>query len=83
MFQKYQFILSPTTPHTAFDIGKKHANPTTMYLEDVFTVHANLTGNPAISIPTTRQSNGMPIGLQLMANHFEELELLAFSRQVV
>ncbi len=83
MFQKYQFILSPTTPHTAFDIGKKHANPTTMYLEDVFTVHANWTGNPAISIPTTRHSNGMPIGLQLMANHFEELELLEFSRQLV
>ena len=83
MFQKYQFILSPTTPHTAFDVGRKHPNPTTMYLEDIFTVHANLAGNPAISIPIKNHTNGMPIGLQIMANHFDELGLLKFSRQII
>ncbi len=82
MFKKYQFILSPTTPHTAFDIGNKYSNPTTIYLEDIFTVHANLTGNPAISIPLGRHSNGMPMGMQLMANHFEESALLEFSNQL-
>ena len=82
MFKKYQFILSPTTPNTAFDIGKKYSNPTTVYLEDIFTVHANLTGNPAISIPLGKHSNGMPMGMQLMANHFEESALLEFSNQL-
>lgn len=80
LFLSYDFVISPTTPHTAFYIGEKHKDPTVMYLEDIFTVQANLSGNPAISLPLSNHSNGMPIGLHIMANHFKEAELLSFSR---
>lgn len=79
MFKDYDFVISPTTPHTPFEIGTKHTDPTVMYLEDIFTVQANLTGNPAISIPLGKHSNSLPIGLHLMADHFKEADLLAFS----
>ena len=82
MFEEYDFVLSPTTPHTAFDLGKKYTDPTVMYLEDIFTVQANLSGNPAISLPLGTHSNGLPIGLHLMADHFKEAELLSFSKQL-
>lgn len=79
LFLNYDFVISPTTPHTAFDIGQEQKDPTVMYLEDIFTVQANLSGNPAISLPLDNNSNGMPIGLHIMANHFKEAELLTFS----
>jgi len=82
IFDLYDFVISPTTPHTAFNSGKEYKDPTTMYLEDIFTVHANLSGNPAISIPLGKHSNGMPIGFQVMADHFKEQELLAFSKNI-
>jgi len=82
MFKDYDFVISPTTPHTPFETGTKHADPTAMYLEDIFTVQANLTGNPAISIPLGKHSNGLPIGLHLMADHFKEADLLAFSNHL-
>jgi len=75
----YDFILTPTTPTTAFEIGKNADDPITMYLQDIFTVQANLSGNPAISLPLGQHSNGMPFGIQLMAKHFAESDLLAFS----
>ena len=50
-----------------------------MYLEDIFTVHANITGNPAISLPLNKHSNGMPFGLQLLSKKFSERKLLSFS----
>ncbi len=80
IFQKYDFIISPTTPHTPFDLGQKHKDPTIMYLEDIFTAQANLAGNPAITLPLGRHSNGLPIGLHIMADHFKEEKLLAFSK---
>ena len=79
MFEEYDFVVSPTTPHTPFDIGKKQTDPTVMYLEDIFTVQANLAGNPAISLPIGKHSNGLPIGLHLMADNFKEADLIAFS----
>tara|TARA_B100001142_G_C14346825_1_gene660370 strand:- start:5378 stop:6796 length:1419 start_codon:yes stop_codon:yes gene_type:complete len=82
MFASYDFIISPTTPHTAFEIGQKHKDPTIMYLEDIFTVQANLSGNPAISLPLGKHSNGLPIGLHVMADNFKEADLLAFSKQL-
>jgi len=82
MFKDYDFVISPTTPHTPFEIGTKHTDPTVMYLEDIFTVQANLAGNPAISIPLGKHSNGLPIGLHLMADHFKEADLLAFSNHL-
>jgi aspartyl-tRNA(Asn)/glutamyl-tRNA(Gln) amidotransferase subunit A len=80
IFEKYDFLISPTTPHTAFKIGQKHKDPTVMYLEDIFTVQANLAGNPAISLPLGKHSNGLPIGLHVMSDNFKEGDLLAFSK---
>ncbi len=82
MFKDYDFVISPTTPHTAFSIGEKHTDPTIMYLEDIFTVQANLSGNPAISLPLGNHSNNLPVGLQVMADHFEEGKLLAFANHL-
>ncbi len=83
IFEQYDFILTPTTPHTAFDLGLKQKDPVVMYLEDIFTVLANLSGNPAISLPLAKHSNGMPFGTQLMAKPFHEKELLAFSHNLM
>ena len=83
ILQKFDFILSPTTPHTAFDIGDKHSDPTKRYLEDIFTVHANISGNPAISLPLYTHTNGMPFGLQLLSKKFSERSLLSFSHELM
>lgn len=82
IFKEFDFIISPTSPTTAFKIGEKSNNPIAMYLADVFTVHANIAGIPAISIPNGKDSNGMPIGLQIMANMHEDDKLLALSEQL-
>jgi len=83
MFKDYDFVISPTTPHTAFEIGTKQTDPTVMYLEDIFTAQANLAGNPAISIPILNHSNGMSIALHIMADNFKEADLLAFSKYLI
>lgn len=75
-------ILLPTSPHTAFPIGKEYKDPTVMYLEDIFTVQANIAGNPAISLPTGTHSNGMPFGIQLMARRFEDDFLLRAAKHI-
>ena len=75
----YDVILLPTTPTTAFELNAVK-DPIAMYLQDIYTVHANLTGNPAISIPMGEHSNGLPFGIQVIANHFEEKKMLNFSR---
>mgnify|MGYP001162678882 CR=1 FL=1 len=83
IFKEYDFLISPTTPHTAFDIGIEHVDPTKMYLEDIFTVQANLSGNPAISIPIgNSKKTNMPIGMHIMTNDFEEGKLVAFSKKI-
>jgi aspartyl-tRNA(Asn)/glutamyl-tRNA(Gln) amidotransferase subunit A len=76
----YDFIILPTTPGTAFKIGQKSADPITMYLEDIYTVQANITGLPAISLPVGKHSNGMPFGVQLISKNFSESNLLSFSK---
>jgi aspartyl-tRNA(Asn)/glutamyl-tRNA(Gln) amidotransferase subunit A len=83
IFKDYDFILIPSTPGVAFEFGQKSKDPVTMYLEDIFTVQANLAGVPAISLPLGKHSCGMPFGLQLMANSFEEEKLLSFSQQLM
>lgn len=83
ILRDFDFILSPTTPHTAFNIGRKQTDPTVMYLEDIFTVHANITGSPAISLPLYKHSNGMPFGLQLLSKNFSERDLLSFSSELM
>ena len=78
IMSKYDLMILPTTPSTAFPLdGLK--DPIQMYLQDIFTVHANLTGNPAISLPLGKHSNGMPFGVQVMADNFKEKELFNFS----
>ena len=82
IFKGHDFILLPTTPTTAFGIGENVDDPITMYLQDIFTVHANLAGIPAVSMPLGEHSNGLPFGIQLMAGSFEDAKLLAFSAQL-
>jgi len=79
IFKQCDFLFSPTSPSTAFKIGEKIADPIEMFLADIFTVHANLAGMPAISLPLGMHSNQKPFGLQLMANSFQEGEMLAFA----
>lgn len=74
----YDFIILPTTPKTAFKLGEI-SDPISMYLEDIFTVQAPLAGLPAISLPMGKHSNGLPFGIQVMGNKFQEQELFAFS----
>ena len=71
IFEQVDCLITPTTPSTAFRLGEVK-DPIKMYLQDIFTVHANLTGNPAMSIPFKVHSNGMPFGLQLMSDQFRE-----------
>ena len=75
-FEKYDVILTPTSPVTAFNIGEKSNNPLEMYLADICTVSVNIAGVPAISIPCGVDSEGMPVGMQLIGNKFEEEKIL-------
>jgi aspartyl-tRNA(Asn)/glutamyl-tRNA(Gln) amidotransferase subunit A len=79
--QDVDFLLGPVTPTTAFEIGANIDNPLQMYLCDIMTVTANMVGNPAISIPAGN-SNGLPVGMQLMAAKQHDKQLLSFSEQV-
>ena len=83
IFNDFDFVIGPTTPDTAFKIGENVADPITMYLQDIFTVHANIAGNPAISLPLGNHSNGMPFGVQVMADNFKEKELFSFSESLM
>lgn len=75
-FEKYDFILTPTAPTTAFKMGSKTTDPLQMYLEDICTVSANIASVPAMSIPCGFDSEGMPIGMQLTGKAFSEATLL-------
>ena len=75
-FKKADVLLSPTCPFTAFKLGEKVSDPLSMYLTDIGTITANLAGLPAMSIPVGLDTTGMPIGLQLLANNFNETKLL-------
>ncbi|MDB5241700.1 MAG: gatA [Spirosoma sp.] len=88
IFGQYDFLLSPTTPTTAFQltekaVGRAGEDPLQMYLADIFTVLANVVGYPAISIPNGTDASGLPIGLQLMAQPFAEGSLLAFGKSMM
>lgn len=79
ILSKYDFMILPTAPTTAFELGEKTSDPVVMYLADIFTVQASLAGLPAISIPGKQHSNGLSIGLQIIGKHFEEQEMLNFA----
>jgi aspartyl-tRNA(Asn)/glutamyl-tRNA(Gln) amidotransferase subunit A len=75
-FESCDAILTPTSPSVAFKIGEKSGDPLAMYLSDIYTVSANLAGIPAISIPCGVSSEKLPIGLQLIGNHWSEALIL-------
>ena len=75
-FKKYDVLLTPVSPVTAFKIGSKCNNPLEMYMADICTVSINIAGVPAISIPCGVDKEGMPIGMQLVGNKFEESKIL-------
>ena len=79
IFKDFDAVIMPTSPTTAFNIGEKKKDPIEMYLADIFTVFANLTGIPAIAVPLYKHSNGMPFGLQVLTNNDDELTLLQLS----
>jgi aspartyl-tRNA(Asn)/glutamyl-tRNA(Gln) amidotransferase subunit A len=83
ILEENDFLITPTTPSTAFGIGEKTKDPIAMYLEDIYTVQANLTGLPAISIPLGTHENGMPFGIQIMSSKFTEQKLLAFAKYLM
>jgi aspartyl-tRNA(Asn)/glutamyl-tRNA(Gln) amidotransferase subunit A len=75
-FRKCDAILTPTAPSVAFKIGEKSDDPLAMYLNDIYTVSANMAGVPGISVPCGLSSEGLPIGLQLIGNFWSEGSLL-------
>ncbi|MGB4852426.1 MAG: Asp-tRNA(Asn)/Glu-tRNA(Gln) amidotransferase subunit GatA [Ignavibacteria bacterium] len=75
-FKEVDFIISPTTPDTAFRLGEKIEDPLSMYLNDIYTASVNLAGIPAISIPSGKDRNGLPFGIQVMGRKFDEEGLL-------
>ena len=79
-FADVDVIMGPVSPTTAFKIGEKSDDPVSMYLQDIYTLAINLAGLPAMSIPVGA-SDGLPVGLQLIGNYFEESHLLNIAHQ--
>ncbi|MFN4123662.1 MAG: Asp-tRNA(Asn)/Glu-tRNA(Gln) amidotransferase subunit GatA [Flavobacteriales bacterium] len=79
ILSNYDFIMLPATPDVAFRFGENSSDPIKMYLEDIYTVQANLCGIPAISLPTGKNSQGLPFGMQFMAAQAQDEALLQFS----
>jgi len=78
----YDFIMMPTAPGTAWNLGESLDDPVKMYLADIFTVQANMCGIPALAMPMGTHSNGLPMGIQFMADTLEEAALLNFAQQI-
>ena len=83
ILSEYDFIIIPTTPTTAFKLGEHTKNPLEMYMADLFTVQASVTGMPAISLPIGKDEKNLPIGMQVMTRAFDEAKLFAFSKIVL
>ncbi len=79
ILEDFDFIITPTTPTPAFNIGEQITDPVVMYLADIFTVGASLAGLPAISVPSGKNSVGLPIGIQIIGKRYKEVALLSFS----
>jgi aspartyl-tRNA(Asn)/glutamyl-tRNA(Gln) amidotransferase subunit A len=78
-FKSCDAIITPTTPTTAFKIGEKTQDPLQMYLSDIYTISVNLAGLPALSLPCGFDSEGLPIGMQIIGKHFDEATVLAIA----
>ena len=79
---EFDVLLCPTTPSTAFELGREVTDPTVNYLEDIFTVQANIAGTPAVSIPIGVDSGGLPIGLQVMGANGSDMDTLAMAEWI-
>jgi aspartyl-tRNA(Asn)/glutamyl-tRNA(Gln) amidotransferase subunit A len=75
-FEKYDMIISPVAPTTAYKLGENSSDPLKMYLGDIYTVSVNLAGIPAVSVPCGFGANGMPVGMQLIGKSFSEPKLV-------
>lgn len=80
LLEQYDAILLPTTPRTAFDLGSMGDDPVALYLEDIYTILANLAGIPALTLPLGEHSNGMPFGIQVLGPRFADDKLLSFGK---
>jgi aspartyl-tRNA(Asn)/glutamyl-tRNA(Gln) amidotransferase subunit A len=80
-FKRCDVIMGPTTPTTAFRLGEKTADPVRMYLNDIYTIPANLAGLPGLSIPCGFDGKGLPVGLQIVGNYFAEARMLGIAHQ--
>jgi aspartyl-tRNA(Asn)/glutamyl-tRNA(Gln) amidotransferase subunit A len=80
-FEQVDVVMGPTTPTTAFALGDKTDDPVAMYLNDIYTIATNLAGLPGISIPVA-PANGLPVGLQLIGNVFQEGRLLNIAHRL-
>ncbi len=83
IFNEYDAILMPTSPFTAPAIGGENKDPLADYIGDIYTVFANLTGIPAISLPLFSHSNNLPFGLQVLTNRQDEVSLLQISKNLL
>ena len=75
--EKYDMILSPVSPTTAYEIGGQISDPIAMYMADIYTVSVNLSGIPAVALPCGKDSQGLPVGMQLIGKAFSEETLVA------
>ncbi|MGE5298175.1 MAG: Asp-tRNA(Asn)/Glu-tRNA(Gln) amidotransferase subunit GatA [Acidobacteriaceae bacterium] len=82
VFKKYDLLVTPTTPTTAFKLGERSQDPLSMYLADIFTVALNIAGVPGLAMPVGVSSQGLPIGMQLIGPHFGEDKLFAAGRVI-
>ncbi|MDP2399671.1 MAG: Asp-tRNA(Asn)/Glu-tRNA(Gln) amidotransferase subunit GatA [Burkholderiales bacterium] len=80
-FKQCDVIMGPTSPTTAFRLGEKSADPVQMYLSDIYTIAVNLAGLPGMSIPCGFDSSGLPVGLQIIGNYFDEARMLNVAHQ--
>jgi aspartyl-tRNA(Asn)/glutamyl-tRNA(Gln) amidotransferase subunit A len=80
-FREVDVIMGPTAPSTAFPFGDKSDDPVQMYLNDIFTIAANLSGLPAMSVPCGFDEKGLPVGLHLVGNYFDEARLLGIAHR--
>jgi aspartyl-tRNA(Asn)/glutamyl-tRNA(Gln) amidotransferase subunit A len=81
VFKRCDVIMGPTSPTTAFRIGEKMGDPVQMYLNDIYTIPANLAGLPGLSIPCGSDTKGLPVGLQMVGNYFAEARMLGIAHQ--
>ncbi len=81
-FQKVDFVITPTTPTVAFKLNEKTQNPLSMYLSDILTVGANISGIPGINLKNSETKSGLPVGLQILGSRFSDYSLLNFAKEV-